>query len=118
MTAQIKEQTGTLANPLTQLLIYAKLLTNEYCLKEVSSVQKVILYTQPQCPPCEIVKRFFKANQVEFSEINIKEDTSSRQYMIDTLESYSTPTVVINDSEVVRGFNLESLAEKLNISCD
>ncbi|MDZ5712916.1 glutaredoxin domain-containing protein [Jeotgalibacillus haloalkalitolerans] len=81
-------------------------------------MQKVTLYTQPQCPPCEIVKRFFKANDIQFSEINIKEDLSSQEYMIKTLESYSTPTVLIDDHEVVRGFNLEALAEKLNISCD
>ncbi|MFB1081285.1 glutaredoxin domain-containing protein [Jeotgalibacillus sp. JSM ZJ347] len=81
-------------------------------------MQKVTLYTQPQCPPCEIVKRFFKANDIQFSEINIKEDLSSREYMVKTLESYSTPTVLIDNNEVVRGFNLEVLAEKLNISCD
>lgn len=81
-------------------------------------MQKVTLYTQPQCPPCEIVKRFFKANNIQFNEINIKEDLSSQEYMIKTLESYSTPTVLINDQDVVRGYNLEALAEKLNISCD
>ncbi|WP_404408874.1 glutaredoxin family protein [Jeotgalibacillus malaysiensis] len=81
-------------------------------------MQKVTLYTQPQCPPCEIVKRFFKANDIQFNEINIKEDPSSQEYMIKTLESYSTPTVLINDQDVVRGYNLEALAEKLNISCD
>ncbi|TFE00316.1 glutaredoxin domain-containing protein [Jeotgalibacillus salarius] len=81
-------------------------------------MQKVILYTQPQCPPCEVVKRFFKANHIQFSEVNIKEDLTSQQYMIKTLESYSTPTVLIDDREIVRGFNLEALAEKLNISCD
>ncbi|AJD90820.1 hypothetical protein JMA_15030 [Jeotgalibacillus malaysiensis] len=81
-------------------------------------MQKVTLYTQPQCPPCEIVKRFFKANDIQFNEINIKEDLSSQEYMIKTLESYSTPTVLINDQDVVRGYNLEALAEKLNISCD
>nr|WP_244093845.1 glutaredoxin domain-containing protein [Jeotgalibacillus sp. R-1-5s-1] len=81
-------------------------------------VQKVVLYTQPQCPPCEIVKKFFRAHEIQFEEINIKNDVESRQFMIDQLASYSTPTVLINDAEVVRGFNLEELAGKLNIVCE
>ncbi|TDL35208.1 glutaredoxin family protein [Jeotgalibacillus sp. S-D1] len=81
-------------------------------------MHKVVLYTQPQCPPCELVKRFLCANEVQYQEINIKDDDKSRQYMMNQLECYSTPTVVIDDEHIIRGFNLEELAQKLNISCE
>ena len=81
-------------------------------------MHKVVLYTQPQCPPCELVKRFLCAYKVVYKEINIKNDHVSRLYMINELESFSTPTVVIDEQYVVRGFNLEELAAKLNISCE
>ncbi|KIL44706.1 glutaredoxin family protein [Jeotgalibacillus soli] len=79
-------------------------------------MQKVVLYTQPECPPCEVVKRFLNANHIQFQEKNIKTDDSSRQYMINQLSSYSTPTVVVDDKHIIRGYNLEELALKLNIS--
>ncbi|WP_367778962.1 glutaredoxin family protein [Jeotgalibacillus marinus] len=81
-------------------------------------MHKVVLYTQPQCPPCEIVKRFLLAYEIQFQEKNIKKDHRSRQYMIDQLSSYSTPTVVIDDEHIIKGFDLDELASKLNISCD
>ena len=81
-------------------------------------MHKVVLYTQPQCPPCEIVKRFLLAYEIPFEVKDIQKDHQSRQYMIDQLSSYSTPTVLIDDTHIVRGFNLDELASKLNISCE
>ncbi|MGD7043505.1 glutaredoxin family protein [Jeotgalibacillus proteolyticus] len=81
-------------------------------------MHKVVLYTQPQCPPCEIVKRFLKAYDINFYEINIKEDQKAKRYMLNQLEAYSTPTVVVNEQEIIRGFNLEELASALNIECE
>ncbi|MDG5470113.1 glutaredoxin domain-containing protein [Jeotgalibacillus sp. ET6] len=81
-------------------------------------MHKVVLYTQPQCPPCEIVKRFLQAYDIKFDEINIKEDQKAKLYMLNELEAYSTPTVVVNEQEIIRGFNLEELASALNIECE
>jgi len=81
-------------------------------------MQKVVMYTQPQCPPCEVVKRFLQAYNIKFQEIDIKKDDKSKDFMINMLESFSTPTVVIDDQHIVRGFNLEELAHYLNISCE
>ncbi|OXS63433.1 glutaredoxin family protein [Rossellomorea vietnamensis] len=76
-------------------------------------MKEVILYSQPECPPCEVVKMFLKEHQVNYKEINIKNDEQARNYLINQLKSYSTPTVTI-DSEVISGFNLEALSAALN----
>ncbi|PPA72218.1 glutaredoxin family protein [Jeotgalibacillus proteolyticus] len=81
-------------------------------------MHKVVLYTQPQCPPCEIVKKFLQAYEISFQEINIKKDENSKQYMINKLQSYSTPTIVVDNDHVIRGFNLDELAACLKIPCD
>ncbi|WRP08255.1 glutaredoxin domain-containing protein [Rossellomorea aquimaris] len=76
-------------------------------------MKKVTLYTQPDCPPCEVVKMFLKEHNVEYKEINIKEDEQARDYLVKELKSYSTPTITV-DSVVISGFNLDALTAALN----
>ncbi|WP_374056531.1 glutaredoxin domain-containing protein [Rossellomorea sp. FM04394] len=73
----------------------------------------VTLYSQPECPPCEVVKMFLKEHNVDYKEIDIKQDEQARNYLVKELKSYSTPTITV-DSEVISGFNLEALSAALN----
>ncbi|MCA1059359.1 glutaredoxin family protein [Rossellomorea aquimaris] len=75
-------------------------------------MKEVTLYSQPECPPCEVVKMFLKEQNVKYKEVNIKEDAQARDYLINHLKAYSTPTVTIG-SEVISGFNLEALTTAL-----
>ncbi|XXM73344.1 glutaredoxin family protein [Lysinibacillus sphaericus] len=77
-------------------------------------MKKVIVYSQPECPPCEVVKLFMKEYGIEYAEKNIKEDTEAREYLINQLQSYSTPTITVGDT-VISGFNLEALKAALEI---
>jgi glutaredoxin-like protein NrdH len=77
-------------------------------------LKDVILYTQPECPPCEVIKLFMKENRIEYVEKNIKEDTGAREYLIKQLKSYSTPTVTVGDT-IISGFDLEGLKAALEI---
>jgi glutaredoxin 3 len=76
---------------------------------------KVELYTQPECPPCTVVKQFFKHHKVSYKEYNVKKDNVARNRLINDYDSFSTPTVVINGT-VVAGFNIEKLQELLGIA--
>jgi glutaredoxin-like YruB-family protein len=75
----------------------------------------VTLYTQPECPPCQITKMFLKEYNVSYKEKDIKADPSAFQELTKKHGSYSTPTVVIN-GEVIIGFELEKMKQALSIN--
>jgi glutaredoxin-like protein NrdH len=73
----------------------------------------VTVYTQPECPPCEVVKLFLKEYKINYRERNIKEDKGARDHLIEELKSSSTPTITVDD-KVISGFDLEALKEALD----
>ncbi|MBS2968656.1 NrdH-redoxin [Metabacillus sp. KIGAM252] len=73
--------------------------------------KKITVYTQPDCPPCKIVKQFLDHHHVMFDEIDISKDQIARDHLIKNLQSYSTPTITV-DGFIVKGFDLPAL-EKL-----
>ncbi|KKB39179.1 glutaredoxin family protein [Bacillus thermotolerans] len=75
-------------------------------------MKSVILYTQPDCPPCEITKLFLNDRGVPYEEKNIAVDAEAQREWKDIWHSFSTPTVVVG-REAVRGFNIEALSSLL-----
>ncbi|MDQ0214819.1 glutaredoxin-like YruB-family protein [Oikeobacillus pervagus] len=75
----------------------------------------VTIYTQPDCPPCKIVKLFLQDKGISFIEKDISKDPQAKKTLIETYQSYSTPTVVV-EGKVVTGFNLELLSKMLKDS--
>ena len=78
------------------------------------SLRSIELYTQPACPPCEIVKQFLQHHHVSYKEFDVSKAASARKRMTTELESYSTPTIRV-DQEIIRGFDLQALEKLLNI---
>lgn len=78
-------------------------------------MHQIIIYTQPDCPPCEIAKRFLTEYGFTFELKDIKKDNNSRNELMKKYNSYSTPTFVIDNKEVVTGFEIEKLKEILQI---
>ena len=74
----------------------------------MSVKRKVLLFTQPDCPPCFIVKTFLEVMGVEFEERDISRDQSAVEEMTQKYGSNSTPTVVVGE-QVLVGFNPERL---------
>ncbi|MED3552373.1 glutaredoxin family protein [Cytobacillus praedii] len=77
-------------------------------------MKNIIVYTQPDCPPCEITKRFLTEYGFSFEVKNIKTDQKARMELIETYQSYSTPTIIIGE-KVITGFDIEKLKSELNI---
>ena len=77
-------------------------------------MDNIIVYTQNECPPCQIVKMFLNEYTISYSERNIQNDDQSRKELTEIYGSYSTPTVVVGN-EVIIGFDLEKLKKVLNI---
>jgi glutaredoxin len=73
---------------------------------------KVVLFTQPDCPPYQILKLFLAERGVAFVERDITTDTAAVKDLTETYNSNSTPTLVIGE-EFMIGFNPERLDEIL-----
>ena len=74
--------------------------------------KKVIVYSQPDCPPCGWVKDFLAREGVAFVAKDVTEDESALAEL-SALGSRSTPTIVI-DGKVFIGFEQEKLRAALN----
>lgn len=76
-------------------------------------MNKVTLYTQPGCPPCEFTKNFLNDQKISYELKDIKKDSTARDELI-KLGSFSTPTIVIN-GDVIIGFEQERIMEALGL---
>jgi glutaredoxin len=74
--------------------------------------RRIVLFTQPGCLSCELMKVFLDARQVCFEERDISTDTDARKTMMEKYDSSETPTLVVfsgNSEDVVVGFDPERL---------
>jgi len=64
---------------------------------------QVLLFTQPGCLSCELMRIYLEARDVTFEERDIS-DPECRRIMLETYDSNETPTLVI-DGEAIPGFD-------------
>lgn len=75
-------------------------------------MKKVVIYSQPGCPPCDWVKTYLTERGVPFTVRDVSSDSSARKKLVGKYKSRSTPTVVV-DEEVMIGFDPDRLQEML-----
>lgn len=69
---------------------------------------RVLLFTQPGCLSCELMKVFLEAREVAFEECDITIDLEARSIMTEQHGSGETPTLVIFSGEmreIIVGFD-------------
>jgi glutaredoxin-like protein NrdH len=64
----------------------------------------ILLFTQPGCLSCELMRVYLEAREITFEERDITADPENRRVMTETYASKETPTLVI-DEQVIPGFN-------------
>lgn len=74
---------------------------------------KPVIYTQPDCPGCENVRRFLNSINVPFVEKNIIEDEEAFEEF-QQIGRLATPVVLIGDV-VIWGFNKRKMLRALNL---
>ena len=77
---------------------------------------RILVFTQPGCFSCEMLKVYFEAHGMSYDERDISVDFSARVEMLEKLDSNTTPTVVVfsgDQVEVVVGFDPERLDQLL-----
>lgn len=77
-------------------------------------MKRVILYSQPGCPPCHEAKQFLIARDIPFESKDVRADPVALRELV-KLNSRSTPTIVVG-GEVMIGFDPERLEAMLSES--
>lgn len=65
---------------------------------------RIVLFTQPGCFSCELMRIYLEARELSFEERDISTDTEARRTMTETYGSNETPTMLL-DGEVLIGFD-------------
>ena len=74
----------------------------------------VTIYTTPSCVFCKMTKEFFKANNVQYQELDVAADAKAREAMIAKSGQFGVPVTDIN-GQIVIGFDQARLKELLGI---
>ena len=64
----------------------------------------ILLFTQPGCFSCELMRIYLEARELTFEERDISTDLEARRTMSETYGSNETPTMLL-DGEVIIGFD-------------
>jgi glutaredoxin len=75
-------------------------------------VARILMFTQPGCLSCEMMKVFLEARQIPFEERDITADLEARRAMTEQYDSCETPTLVVflgASEEVIVGFDPDRL---------
>ena len=75
------------------------------------------VYSIPDCPWCQKVKKYLELRQVEFQEVNIESDLEGRKELLDLTKQLSVPVTSI-DGRLIVGFEREALDEALTIAAE
>ena len=74
--------------------------------------KKVVIYSTPTCPDCKRAKDYLSRKGIPYTDINVAEDREKAKEMIQKSGQMGVPVIIIDDNEVVVGFN-QSLLDKL-----
>ncbi|HOK00661.1 MAG TPA: glutaredoxin family protein [Candidatus Pacearchaeota archaeon] len=78
-------------------------------------MNKVKIYSTPYCPYCVTLKNFLKQHNIEFEDIDVSENESALQEMVEKSKQMGVPVIDIN-GEIIVGFDKERISKLLNIN--
>jgi glutaredoxin len=68
------------------------------------AAMQIVLYTQPGCLSCELMRVYLDAREIAYEERDISTNPEARRAMLETYGSNETPTMVLGE-EVITGFD-------------
>lgn len=78
-------------------------------------MKKVEIYSTENCHFCHLTKDWLSENKVEFLDYNVGIDTEKRAEMIEKSGQMGVPVIVIDDKDLVIGFDKKTLGKLLEI---
>jgi glutaredoxin-like protein NrdH len=79
--------------------------------KEFKNMKKIKIYSLPHCGECQMVKDFFKKNNIEYEEVDVSEGDIQREF-IERTKQMRVPVIEINDI-YISGFNRDAILKNL-----
>lgn len=73
------------------------------------------MYTTPTCHFCQLTKAFFKEHGVAYTEHDVLADMEKRREMMEKSGQLGVPVILIDDKDVVVGFDQPALTRLLGI---
>lgn len=73
---------------------------------------RILLFTQPGCLSCEVMRIFLEARGIPFEERDMDLDSAARLELLEIYHSHTAPTLVIltaSGAEVIEGFDPDRL---------
>jgi len=68
----------------------------------------VVVYHQPDCPPCHVAMEYLAKKGVPFVAKDVRVDGEAMRELVEDLDSRSTPTIVVG-GKVMVGFEKAKL---------
>lgn len=78
-------------------------------------MKKVEIYSTESCHFCHMAKEFFKAHNIPFTDYNVGKDTAKRNEMVEKSGQLGVPVIVVDDKDLVIGFDQKTLSKLLDI---
>ena len=75
----------------------------------------VTVYSTATCPYCVRAKDFLKANNIEFTNIDVSNNEEAAKQMVEKSGQMGVPVIDI-DGEIIVGFDKAKMKKKLGIA--
>jgi len=75
---------------------------------------QVKVYSTPTCPWCHKLKDYLDQNKIKYQDIDVSKDQQAAEEMVKKSGQMGVPVTEV-DGEMILGFDIEALREKLNI---
>ena len=76
--------------------------------------KKVVIYSTPTWPHCGRAKEYLSQKGISYVEYNVAQDREKAKEMITKSGQMGVPVIIIDDKDIVVGFNKVKLDELLS----
>ena len=76
--------------------------------------RKVVIYSTPTWPFCKRAKEYLSQKGITYEDHDVAKDREAASEMVEKAKQMAVPTIIIDDKDIVVGFNQAKLDELLS----
>ena len=76
--------------------------------------KKVVIYSTPTWPYCARAKEYLSEKGISYEEHDVAADRDAAKEMVEKTKQMAVPVIMIDDKDIVVGFNQAKLDELLS----